>query len=360
MPLRFRILQGQPPSAGAQVADAVGWGTAPAIERLVEMADLEEIRIGRRAGLDITLPFPTISALHTVIRRPGKEHRWTIEDRGSTNGSWVATERLQPGAPRPLLPGQNFRVGEVEIVFDGWVEDAKAAEGTASLARRLVADLFTALSGGEIPKLVVRSGPLGIGPLMLVDREKSYLVGRAETCALQLPLESVSREHAAFARRWDGIWVRDMGSTNGVLIHGVPARIETHLRDGDQVQIGDVTLLLDDPEDRYLRKMESSEGVPAQSVATARAELVSSRTPPLGGRAADKTTASGASPFAPERRASATTTTAGGVSRRRHTSAPRRAIAWGAPSPRTTLLTWGLGGLIAIAIAGAAWILFVR
>lgn len=360
MPLRFRILQGQPPLAGAQVADAVGWGTAPAIERLVEMADLEEIRIGRRAGLDITLPFPTISALHTVIRRSGKERRWTIEDRGSTNGSWVGSERLQPGAPRPLLPTQNFRVGEVEIVFDGWVDDAKAAEGTASLARRLVADLFTALSGGEIPKLVVRSGPLAMSPLMFVDREKAYLVGRADTCALQLPLESVSREHAAFVRRWDGIWVRDMGSTNGVLIKGVPIRSETHLRDGDEIQIGDVTLSLDDPEDRYLRKMESSEGVPAPAMVTARAESSLSRTPPLGGRSTDKTSASGATPLPPERRASATTTTAGGFSRRRRTSAPRRAIAWGAPSPRTTLLTWGLGALIAAAVGGAAWILFVR
>jgi len=367
MPLRFRILQGQPLLAASrtaenavQPADATGWGAAPAIERLVEMSDLEEIRIGRRGGLDLTLPFPTVSALHTVIRRAGSsaagtnERRWLIEDKGSTNGSWVGHERLQAGTPRPLLPGQTFRVGEVAILFDGWVDEAKSSEGTASLARRLVADLFSVLSGGEIPKLVVESGAPGLAPLIFVEREKPYLVGRAETCALRLALESVSREHAAFVRRWDGIWVRDLGSTNGVRVKGRGIAGETHLEDGDSIAIGDVSLRLDDPEDRYLRKMESSEGVSLDEL-------------PGGRPAGARVTGAMPTPF-PERENEAPfSRRPGGVgfgtpmpSAHRRTSGPRRAVAWGEPSRNTTVLSWILGIVVAASLVGALWMLFLR
>lgn len=367
MPLRFRILQGQPVSAAsrtgehaAPLADGGGWGAAPAIERLVEMSDLEEIRIGRRGGLDLTLPFPTVSAVHTVIRRVGApagaahERRWLIEDKGSTNGSWVGAERLQAGSPRPLVPGQTFRVGDVAVLFDGWVDEAKSSEGTASLARRLVADLFSVLSGGEIPKLVVESGAPGLGPLIFVEREKPYVVGRAENCALRLALESVSREHAAFVRRWDGIWVRDLGSTNGVRVKGRGIAGEVHLEDGDSIAIGDVALRLDDPEDRYLRKMESSEGVPALDPPAGR--LASGRVSGAMPTAVAERENESASPRRPSGMGAATLMTTA----HRRTSGARRAVAWGEPSRTTVVLSWILGVVVAASLVGALWMLFLR
>jgi pSer/pThr/pTyr-binding forkhead associated (FHA) protein len=83
------------------------------------------------------------------------------------------------------------------------------------------------------------------------------LIGRGETCDLVLPTDDVSREHAVIVRRWSGVQIRDLGSKNGVRVAGQPIPGEQRLRDGDHVEIASFELRLDDPEDRYLRILES-------------------------------------------------------------------------------------------------------
>jgi pSer/pThr/pTyr-binding forkhead associated (FHA) protein len=85
---------------------------------------------------------------------------------------------------------------------------------------------------------------------------KVYPVGRASTCALVLADEDVSREHAAFERRWSGVEVRDLGSKNGIEVDGVRVEVTARLRDGQVVLVGNTRLRCEDPEDRYLRQMQ--------------------------------------------------------------------------------------------------------
>ncbi len=80
-------------------------------------------------------------------------------------------------------------------------------------------------------------------------------MGRAETCALPLGVEEVSREHAAFVRGAAGVVVRDLGSKNGVVIAGARVAGERTLADGDVIEVGPVALRLDDPVSRYLRAL---------------------------------------------------------------------------------------------------------
>jgi pSer/pThr/pTyr-binding forkhead associated (FHA) protein len=97
-----------------------------------------------------------------------------------------------------------------------------------------------------------------------VDRDRRYLAGRANGCDLVLSSEHVSREHAAFVRRWDGVVVFDLGSSNGVLVNGHPIAGDLKLADGDRIDVGPVVLRLTDPEDRYLRRMERLASEPAE------------------------------------------------------------------------------------------------
>jgi pSer/pThr/pTyr-binding forkhead associated (FHA) protein len=244
MPLRLRML----PAPGQT-------------ERAIEFADgSNEIRIGRRPDVELPLPFPALSGLHARLTR-GSDG-WRIEDLGSTNGTRVDGQRLPPGEPRPVAPGAQIALGEVTLIFDGMVSPILGAEGTATIARRLVSDLFAAAPGTATPSLSIVSGVPAAPPLRLEDLDRRYLVGRVETCDLHLLSDEISREHAAFVRLWDGVVVKDLGSKNGVLVNDALV-VEQRLRDGDLVQIGPATLRVSDPADRYLRDFEARGGAGA-------------------------------------------------------------------------------------------------
>lgn len=253
MALRFRILAGteRPRSLVVDPGEA----SAPAEDRAFEIAtDLGEVRLGRQPGVEIELPFGAVSTVHARITRGQTPGEWWIEDLDSTNGTWLDGVRLPPRQPRLLRGGQRLRIATVDLVFEGWSAAPTGSEGTGSMARRLISDLFGA-SGAESPALIVESGTAHPARLPLVERDRRYRVGRGDDGDLVLIGDAVSRDHAVFVRRWDGVTAIDLGSRNGVLVNGTATSGEHHLSDGDRITIGPVTLRLADPEDRHLRRL---------------------------------------------------------------------------------------------------------
>jgi pSer/pThr/pTyr-binding forkhead associated (FHA) protein len=242
--LRFRI---RPPLGSP----------AQALERTVEVdASRGTVTVGREAGADIELPFTTVSARHARLVRAADV--WAVTDVGSANGTFVEGQRLRMSEPQVLRPGQVFRLADVELVFEGPPagEADAAPETTATLARRLVSDLFGSSRPAEVARVVVVGGPDAGKAMRLAVMGQRYRVGRSPTCDLVLADDDVSREHAAFERRWDGVEVRDLGSKNGVERDGDRIEEAARLHDGETVVVGDTRLRLEDPEDRYLRQMQ--------------------------------------------------------------------------------------------------------
>lgn len=71
--------------------------------------------------------------------------------------------------------------------------------------------------------------------------EDRVTIGRAPECFITLEHPSVSREHARLERRGDRWFIVDTGSTNGVLINGLPVR-EAPLQSSDVIEIRPFTL----------------------------------------------------------------------------------------------------------------------
>lgn len=63
-------------------------------------------------------------------------------------------------------------------------------------------------------------------------------VGRGNANDLVLNDSSVSRFHAVFKLQDNGVVIADRGSTNGVILNGQPIQEESHLKNGDIVQVG--------------------------------------------------------------------------------------------------------------------------
>lgn len=234
-------------------------GASPSVESPVEHAIVvaadDAIVIGRRPGVAIQLPFAGVSGEHARIVR--EERGWLIEDLGSANGTCIGERRVRARMPTAIAAGDAIRIGGVEIRFDGETaaQDSDSS-GTATLARRLVHDVFQALPPAEKPRLVVLAGPAAGRELSLAVLGRPMKLGRGDGCDWVVPDNDISREHATFERGPDGIVVRDLGSKNGLLVDGIPVADSQALHDGDTIALGKTRLQVVDPEERYLRRME--------------------------------------------------------------------------------------------------------
>ena len=54
-----------------------------------------------------------VSRKHAVVHRAGAN--FTIEDMGSTNGTYINKKRLQPHAPQSIKPGDEVRFGKLSL-----------------------------------------------------------------------------------------------------------------------------------------------------------------------------------------------------------------------------------------------------
>lgn len=84
------------------------------------------ISIGRDPLSDIVIIDPEISRQHARLAK-GIEN-YTIEDFGSTNGTFINGVRLAPNKPTELIPGQLISMGSGVILLYNTVEDPIPAE----------------------------------------------------------------------------------------------------------------------------------------------------------------------------------------------------------------------------------------
>ena len=92
-------------------------------------------------------------------------------------------------------------------------------------------------------RLVVLESPaLDDGDIFQLDTQP-LTVGRGTNNDLALAGdEYASGRHARFERRRDGVWLEDIGSTNGTFVNGIRLTRERRLAPGDVVRIGETDL----------------------------------------------------------------------------------------------------------------------
>ena len=122
-------------------------------------------------------------------------------------------------------------VGPVEVeIFEG--ASLKAGRFTVS------AEVRESEDGGFLAELVLPDGRrVAVG-------SDAVVIGRLPECAVVLPDSNVSRRHAELQRKGDGVFVTDLGSTNGTRVNGSPVR-EQLLASGDEISVGSTRLIFE-------------------------------------------------------------------------------------------------------------------
>lgn len=105
------------------------------------------------------------------------------------------------------------------------------------------AGLLPQPSARDLGHLVVLTSPtLGDGDVLTLDSH-ALTVGRGAANDVPLPDdEYASSRHARFEPRRDGVWIEDIGSTNGTFVNGIRLTRERKLVPGDVVRIGETDL----------------------------------------------------------------------------------------------------------------------
>lgn len=93
-----------------------------------------------------------------------------------------------------------------------------------------------------MPALLLLTGPKA-GSRHEVAAE--LILGRSPSCEIPLDDEKVSRRHARIELRAGETWLSDLGSKNGTFLNGVAVAQKVTLRGGDQVQIGETTIVFE-------------------------------------------------------------------------------------------------------------------
>jgi FHA domain len=102
-----------------------------------------------------------------------------------------------------------------------------AAEHPAPSGGRLVVQKSKTLKNGKS----IVAGPVPV------------TIGRAEDNTVPIPEdEFASGHHARIESQRDGVWILDLGSTNGTFVNGARLDGRRRLRGGDLVQVGDTEL----------------------------------------------------------------------------------------------------------------------
>jgi pSer/pThr/pTyr-binding forkhead associated (FHA) protein len=89
----------------------------------LELPAKDEVVVGREDPISDVFPDLDLTDLggmdkgvsrkHAVIHRSGSDY--TVEDMGSTNGTYINRKKIQPHAPQAIKPGDEVRFGKLAL-----------------------------------------------------------------------------------------------------------------------------------------------------------------------------------------------------------------------------------------------------
>jgi pSer/pThr/pTyr-binding forkhead associated (FHA) protein len=228
--------------------------------------------LGRGARCHIRIRDPLVSTTHAEISVSGDV--WTVVDLGSTNKTFLLGDELSPNDPAELIDGGKVSFGiSSHFVFvtaqslHGDLPESESEQeeadtdthvvATGTQRDRLRSEVERDTSPAEAP--AEPPGDPLYGQLLLfcdthdpvpVRSGKKVVVGRSPKVDVTLASKEVSRAHAEFERRSDGVYVRDLGSANGTVLGKARVRSDwVHVPVGARVSISTYQLFVGLPQE---------------------------------------------------------------------------------------------------------------
>ena len=237
--------------------------------------------IGRQEGIYLLIDHGSVSRRHAEISYD--KGQYLLRDLDSSNGTFINDTRLERDQVHMLQANERIRFGKsAPYLFQARVlkaEKAAQSEKTVTVRPTQQHPMGTAFydpnasanvpatsyqpalnASGEllmpganrpIPPEVVATfatTPVliavqrGVPVVLSLQQQKNLSVGREKSCDLVLADVSVSRKHAEIIPGADGFYVRDMQSSNGVVVNQAKIENPYRLTHGDRISIGSASI----------------------------------------------------------------------------------------------------------------------
>ena len=222
-----------------------------------------ENSVGRESA-DVLITDTTVSRRHAVIiLEAGK---CFVEDKGSTNGTYLEGKQIQPNERIELTDGDKLKFGsavltlnlpvimpveekaEEELSAEAPVEEISADEAVPETEE-------AAPEAVEVPEAEEAPAPMSSAVARFVsadDPSKEYpvvfgvnTIGRRAENDIEVSGDSyVSGSHAELTADERGFWLMDIGSTNGTTLSGsrIAPNTKMAIGDGDEITFGQTAL----------------------------------------------------------------------------------------------------------------------
>ena len=238
------------------------------------------MEIGRQPGIYMLIDEGSVSRRHAeIIYANGK---YMLQDLDSTNGTFVNGTRLSQDNAHILKPNDQIRFGKVvtcifllrpasseqtrrpvigspSMAGISKLHEMEASDERASQGQPMInPDGSLQLSGAtdsvpasiveafkRYPALVVLTGKKGKKrtPLVYLLREnKRFVIGRDKDNDIELADMVVSRRHAEVFPGAEGYYIRDLGSSNGVMVNQTRIDNPYLLGHGDRITMGNALI----------------------------------------------------------------------------------------------------------------------
>ncbi|MCU0664801.1 MAG: FHA domain-containing protein [Myxococcota bacterium] len=212
---------------------------------------LDRVILGRSRGCEVCLPDMAVSTRHAEVRLVGSEY--AVVDLGSVNGTAVGGKVLVAHRPHKLRSGDVVSIAGFRLRFHtGAMKPQEDRDTAVEQARTMLQRVLVRAGQSASHALVVVAGP-GRGTCFeLPTTPATLVIGRDRECAIRLmDDQDVSRRHVELRTEVAGVFLRDLGSRNGLTVEGRAVEA-VQLVPGLCATIGRTTLALRHPTDRQL------------------------------------------------------------------------------------------------------------
>lgn len=201
--------------------------------------------VGRESA-DIRIVDKTVSRHHATIVFHEDRGLFSVEDKGSTNGTAVNGQILPSGVPHPIHTGDQIRFGS--YVLNLVAQESRPAETTRVMSGPPDADDYEeedesseAEQDGSPTALARLTLAQGFGPREISIERGATTVGRLPDNTLSLKHDRYISGHHARIMAEDGVFrLLDVGSTNGTMLNGLrlTANEAIAISEGDEITFG--------------------------------------------------------------------------------------------------------------------------
>lgn len=248
---------------GAEAVQALPSLEVPEMPTLVDaLGNVYTLRPGvntvGRLNADVLLSDPSVSRSHARIFV--QNGTVTVEDVGSTNGTFVNGQKLTPQAPVPLTDGAEITFGATKLTLrmPGAATVAPPAPEPSLAASAPVTQTLTVTVEGEVAASAAEEEEAEVvaywcsddGVMRIPLSPGMYTIGRRPSNHIVIPDPYVSGNHAILLVEPDLVNIEDVGSTNGTFVDDTKLipHVAAPLPFGVKVQIGQGTYRLEPPE----------------------------------------------------------------------------------------------------------------